>query len=329
MWILPNNLPLYSAFAQECVASKEDLIEHAQNLVGSLTEPQLTWKSKPSSIGTWLSRWNKVYWIPHLFGRTLKPSTENLFVTKYTESLEDILVNHSVLRESEKEPKTTDTCGRIYQALLNQLDLFSASLKTSQDTSQWDFQKFTEAYEIWVTGLRLKSIQRQKLARHTGGNDYSYSQYPTPTSTDFGGGTREDFSPKLSEVVNWPTPDIFMDGNTNQKSNKKNTPKNFNEGLNWQTPISTLWKDGKSSEAYGMNLAEQVNWSSPTARDYRSHFANESEALLIGQQTQDNPNMIGKNPVLNPAWVLQLMGTTLEKTFCEWRAMELSNKPPT
>lgn len=45
------------------------------------------------------------------------------------------------------------------------------------------------------------------------------------------------------------------------------------------------------------------------------------------QPLQDNLNTHGKRPVLNPAWVMLLMGTTLEKTFFAWREMPLYNKP--
>jgi hypothetical protein len=40
----------------------------------------------------------------------------------------------------------------------------------------------------------------------------------------------------------------------------------------------------------------------------------------------DTSSTHGKRPVLNPAWVFQLMGTTLEKTFCAWQEMELYHK---
>jgi DNA modification methylase len=77
MWIIPSNLPLSSRSALEFLASKEDLNELAFNAV-SLP----TWKSKPSSLQTWLRAWKRVYWIPHLFGRMLKPSMHDRFVER-------------------------------------------------------------------------------------------------------------------------------------------------------------------------------------------------------------------------------------------------------
>src|ERR1700747_1185677 len=110
MWIIPSNHPLYSAFAQECVASKEDLSELLVEYGNITTQVPINeneegpvktktvvvsalplfWKSKPLSATIWLSKWNKVYWLPRLFGRTLKLSQQSNFTEKYTESLADI-----------------------------------------------------------------------------------------------------------------------------------------------------------------------------------------------------------------------------------------------
>lgn len=134
MWIIPNNHPLYSALAQEFVDSKEDLKEYAQDLIGNSTQPQLLWRSKHSSTGTWLGRWNRVYWLPHLFGRTLKPSIGKSFEEKLTSFLEDIPANRCPWPESKKELKTPGTCGPTSPKESEQLDLWGASLKTLETT---------------------------------------------------------------------------------------------------------------------------------------------------------------------------------------------------
>lgn len=51
MWIISSSLPLYSAFARGCLASKEDLRELDAK---SVSLPM--WKSKPSSVQTWLRK---------------------------------------------------------------------------------------------------------------------------------------------------------------------------------------------------------------------------------------------------------------------------------
>src|SRR5689334_23129001 len=109
MWIIPSNHSLHSAFAQECVASIEELNAQLQlygthtvlktNKKGEITKTDvsnmpLMWRSMPLSPGIWLRKWSKVYWLPLLFSRTLQNSHGNNFTEKYTSSLEDILVNH-------------------------------------------------------------------------------------------------------------------------------------------------------------------------------------------------------------------------------------------
>lgn len=299
MWILPNTLPLYSAFAPECLDSKEDLKQHAESLIGCNQKPQLMWKSKPLSFGTWLSKWNRVYWLQHLFTRTLKPSTENHFVTKYTASLGDIHANHSALLEKEKEQKTLDTFGRLYHELSKQLSLFSASLKTLPDTSHWDMAKFTEAYEIWVTQLRQESTQRRKLALHTKESDYSSSQLKK----------------------NWPTATVSDIHSANLKSSQQKEGSMYSVTL--AQAISMKWPTPRCSEWKGVGEMGSKSHKHMEEKQYLCAIVE----LIDGRPNQDKTNTNGKRPVLNPAWVLQLMGTTLEKTFCDWQEMALYRKP--
>lgn len=78
-------------------------------------------------------------------------------------------------------------------------------------------------------------------------------------------------------------------------------------------------------------------WPTPAARDFRdgksnitynSRPLNEVVLFPSGQLTQGQANTNGKNQgQLNPAWVAQLMGTTLEKTFFVCTEMGSYNKP--
>jgi hypothetical protein len=202
MWIIPNNHSLYYQFAPDYLASKEDLKDLAQ------TPASLPmWRAKPLLLPTYLRVWNRVYWLQHLFGRTLKPCHHQRFETKYSALLEDIHANPFPLPDNEKENKTLDTFGRIYKALSKQLDLFVASSKMLTTTSPWDSTLFTKTYQQWITKLRQEYLVREKLALRTSAKDYSY--WPTPMAQDTGGTTREDFSLTLSQKVkqeNWSTP---------------------------------------------------------------------------------------------------------------------------
>lgn len=239
MWIIPSNLHLSSVSALEYLASKEDLKELA---LIAVSWP--TWKSKPSSLPTWLRAWKRVYWIPHLFGRTLKPSMHARFVEEYTASLEVIHVPDNHLPGFENGICIRDSFGRLYADLSRQQDLFGAFSKTWTITCRERIRLYNEAYEIWVTQLRQESTRRLKRAVAIYGKDYTSSRWTTPTSRDY----KDSFG------------------------------------------MCAQRKDGKSRLE---QLARQVfHWHKVSGK------------------------WNGNNRVLmNPDWVAQLMGTTLEKTF--------------
>src|SRR5690349_24967144 len=127
MWILPNNLSESYPCVQEFVDSKEDLNERALQFSQSST-----WKSKHSPAKTWLRRWKRVYWLRHLFIRTLKPSMQNLFVEKFTESLEVIPASHLVSMENGGGKTIQDTYGLSSSNTLQIVNHTGASSKTYQ-----------------------------------------------------------------------------------------------------------------------------------------------------------------------------------------------------
>uniref|UniRef100_UPI00313D66C8 hypothetical protein n=1 Tax=Dyadobacter sp. OTU695 TaxID=3043860 RepID=UPI00313D66C8 len=261
--------------------------------------------------------------------------------------------------ETVPAQKIPDTFGRIYTKLLTQLDLFSVSSKTSPGTFQWDSRKFTEAFEIWVTELRAESTQRQKLAHRMNENAFSYLpswktpvsseheggimevrsgmdarlklrdqavNWRTPMSQDFGGTTRADFSPKLSEQIQkWPTP-ITTRGDYQKQQDGTRAPKLSGAVRNWPTPTTMDKMDPKSDKAILREVTE--------VRPGRKTFANLRDSVVRGpaidfrlDRALSNSN--GKNRArLNPAWSIQLMGTTLQKTFTVPLAIQWLNRPP-
>lgn len=310
MWIIPSNHPLYSAFAPEFLASREDLQELASKPVS-----WPTWKSKPTSVQTWLRAWKRVYWIPHLFGRMLKPSMHAPFVDEYTASLAVIHAPENRLPGYEKGISIMDSFGRIYAELSRQQDLFGHSSKMWMTTLRERIRLYTAAYEIWVTQLRRESILRRKLARHMSGKDYSSLHWRTPMSQDFGGSGRMDFSDKLSvQAKNWPTAAAanWRDGASNQHG-KNSRPLNEVVQL-WPTPYASMerkYKLKKGGQSADRNL---------------SAMARRGE--MNGQQDKEDFNMNGNIlGQLNPAWVAQLMGTTLEKIFFVPLATQWLSRP--
>lgn len=371
MWILPNNHPLSSAFAQEYVESKEDLKEYFEQ-----SEPVLMWKSKPLSWKTFLLQWKKAWWMQHLSGRTLKPSTRNHFEEKLMESLEDIHASHSPWQVNEKERMTRGTYGPSFGNTLEPYNPDGVSLRTSPATLRSDSIWLKQNWKKWVTSLRQDCTQRRKSARLIAENGSLSSQldlvkWTTPVSDDAGnrstkyaqGGTALTVQAKqwsrpgnLSmqvQMTPWPTPqnrdyrspDLEGSGNLERKIEKGWTV-DLNSAvlLNWPTPTTqevphpkavlsqTGWRmthDGKNS--HSLNLTDTVlNWPTPATRDYKgangqAHFnAKErphadqlpNAVVLNFPQVKEYISTHGESPArLNPAWSIQLMGTTLQRIF--------------
>ena len=184
MWIVPKSLELTnpstsSVFVPDTVASSEDL-----TLLESTIGSSLMWRSKPSPLQTWSRRWSRVNWIPHLFGRILKPSQQTSFETALTSSLEDIRANRLARLEREAGSKTPVISGHTSDGTYNQLNLFNASSRTSKDTSRLDSTASSATWKKMVTAQRGDYSQRKKLARHTNANESSY--LPTPSATSYG-----------------------------------------------------------------------------------------------------------------------------------------------
>ena len=184
MWIVPKSLELTnpstsSVFVPDTVASSEDL-----TLLESTIGSSLMWRSKPSPLQTWSRRWSRVNWIPHLFGRILKPSQQTSFETALTSSLEDIRANRLARLEREAGSKTPVISGHTSDGTYNQLDLLNASSRTSKDTSRLDSTASSATWKKMVTAQRGDYSQRKKLARHTNANESSY--LPTPSATSYG-----------------------------------------------------------------------------------------------------------------------------------------------
>ena len=217
MWIVPKSLELTnpstsSVFVPDTVASSEDL-----TLLESTIGSSLMWRSKPSPLQTWSRRWSRVNWIPHLFGRILKPSQHTSFETALTSSLEDIRANRLARLEREAGSKTPVISGHTSDGTYNQLNLFNASSRTSKDTSRLDSTASSATWKKMVTTQRGDYSQRLKSVRHTSGSESSY--LPTPTAAPYGtsqNGQRPDGStfkqagkPSLESMARhnlWPTP---------------------------------------------------------------------------------------------------------------------------
>ena len=296
MWILPKNYPLSSHFAQDMVASKEDLTLPALSIESSLLA-----KSKPTQLRTWQTRWKEGSYYPHLFGRILKPCQWSLFETKLTSLLGVIHVNHLVQQEKEKETKTPDICGHTYGDTLNQLDLFGVSLKTSRDISVLDSEKSLATWKASVIEQRGEYSQRVKLAHRT--RESESTSWPTATVFDVTGGSYP------TELVN---------GQWRSKHSKDpNSP----------------WYGAKLRDA--VETAEKMNWPTPSAHEARLGYQDRSDPKKKGTQqsltTVVVNNAGGRKKCsghLNPDWVEWLMGVPIGWTELGFWETESCHKQP-
>lgn len=269
MWILPKNYQLSSAFAADMVASKEDL-----TLPGLNIESSLFWRSKPSPLRTWLTRWKQDSYLPHLFTRILKPSQRKSFETELTSLLAATLVNRSVTPVREKGKTIQDISGRSLGDTCNQLDLFNASLKMSKDTSRLDSPASSAIWKKMVIDQRGEYSQRVKLAHHTRENEST--SWATPNTMD---------AVETAEKM-WPTP-------TTQDNNQ----------------VAGQYKNPKSGTTLGGAVR---NWPTPRASEYKdcgpvgskSHTHMKNKRYLCAEAKEESM----PRGHLNPAWVEWLMG---------------------
>ena len=178
MWVLPDTYLPSSVSVQDMVETKEDL-----SLLKSSIEQSLMWRSKPSPFKTWLTRWNRVPWLPHLFIRMLKPSRVTSFETKLTSSLPLIPARRSARQAEDSAIKTPGTCGPTSTTPLESFDLAEYFAKTSKDTSRLDSPQSSAIWKNEVTTRRGEYSARLKQALATNGN--ASTLWPTPRASEY------------------------------------------------------------------------------------------------------------------------------------------------
>ena len=318
MWIIPKTL---SAFVQDT---------EGLNLVSSeqawMLEQSVTWRSKFMSRQYWSKRWKKGDYVQHLCGLMPKPSLHQSFVEKYTASLPDIHVSHSVARGSEKEKKTQGTYGHTSDSTSGQLDLFGAFSKMSEATPRWGYGESCPIWKKMVTERSGDCSARRKQARLT--NASECSSWPTASARDHKGGytggrirngkvsmdtldVAVQAHTKGGILDNWPTPRAGNPGSRKPGTGGKILAEEAKK--NWPTPRETMSRDATHDRGK-CNLGEVVHGI---------------EKQLTGPPAQEKSSTSGKNhgsPKLNPNWVEQLMGLPIGWTDLGSWATESSHK---
>lgn len=298
MWILPKQFHT-SAFVPDTEALNLDLSESSQICAQSLFV-----RSKPLPARTWSQKWKRDSWTQHLFGRILKPSLGEHFVTAWTSSLEVIRANHSAQPDSAEEKTTRATSGHGLQMEFALCAQDFASLKTSKDISAWGCPTLSKTWAEWVTELRGEYSARLKSAHLTRENECS--SWPTATARDWKDGSaeacrnvpvngllgrfvhgqpaQEKPSTNGSRLESWSTPRAQEPGKSG---------KGFSKCLNdqmkqWATPtVAETHNQGSSSQIYLQNQvgATEKQWATPRA-EHDSGMHNGKPDTLHSQMKQ-------------------------------------------
>lgn len=191
MWIIPKNLHT-SRFVPDMEALTLDL-----NELSAMCEQSLFQRSKPSLARTWLQRWKRASWSPHLFGRILRHSHGDGFAERWISSLEASLVSPSLQRDTEPEPKTPATYSPSSSKELELQGLPLFSWKTSRGSCQLNsrgqdggierepqfLSMSFESWNDWAIKQRRECSRRERSAAPIIGGECSSWRSPTASNS--------------------------------------------------------------------------------------------------------------------------------------------------
>ena len=294
MWILPKNHPESYRCVQDTEGSKSAL-----GVYLLLSPSSLMWRSKPSRLRTWWTRWKRDSWFRRLSGRILKLSEVKSFEEALTSSSEAIRASRSQPPESVKVRKIPGTSGLTFLEFLEKSDRERFFSRMSKDILASGSAKSSPIWKKWVTRLRSEYSVRRKSALLT--VEKESLSWGTPTSRDWKDGTAESCARvpvnKLlgREIhINWPTPntmDVLPCRNPTEYAEKNRTRggrknrkalSNLREAVhspvyvskNWGTPRVTTNGGTPSPQCTGKGsrLEDQVamplSWATPNTMDH-------------------------------------------------------------
>ena len=339
-WILPKQLHTL-ACALDTAALSLDCIEQSEVCARSLFV-----RSKPSPSRTWSRKWMRDSWTRHLYGRILRPSLGQRFVTEWTSLRVDILANHSAAQASEPAKKIRGISGHGSQMVFDFSGPAAASLRTSKDISAWGCPTSSKTWQEWVTERRGAYSARLKSAHRTSAS--GSSSWPTTAARDHkgesGSGRQErkghPADTLSNAVAQWPSPVAsevrqgFQDRSRGMKGSQESlTTVVIKHGPAVPASSST---DGSRP---GLSDQQVKSWATARAGMARGNkFTYDRGKGNIEEQAGASVKGGGK---LNPRWVETLMGlpvgwtmpscvspVTIERTSCDSSAMELCQPQP-
>jgi hypothetical protein len=323
MWILPRQLHT-SDFVQDTEALNLDLKESSQ-----LCAQSLFVRSKPSQLRTWLQKWKRDSWTQHLYGRILKPSHGQSFVTAWTSSLGATRASHSVQPGSDLEKTTQDTCGHLSQVAFKFYDPDCASSRTWKDTLASDSEKSLQTWKALVTKRRGEYSVRLSAARLTSAKECL--SWPTVTANEdsyrIGGDSQaskclsamarrgemsglaapESPSTHGSRPESWQTPDVgsVSGGRSSRGQSAPEKASLEKQAKAWATPRAEHDSGGHRGTKDTLH-SQMKAWGTPrTGIKAETHYSYDRGKHNIEEQAGASIPGGGK---LNPRWVETLMG---------------------
>ena len=326
MWILPKTHPLYCLYARGTGDSKSVLSECLE-----ASESSLMWRSKPSLLRTWLTRWKRGGWFRHLSGRILSPSDQKSFEGMLTSLPAATPVSRFPLRVNARGRTTLDISFPTLSTLLKGFDLDSASLRTWKDISALDSEKSLKVWKKLVTQQRGEYSVRLKSGHPT--REKGCLSWPTASVSDTRDGTvirkltvesakkkalrgislnHSVESPVVKEILeraamNWPTPTF---GGNNGGSIQE-----------WGGSGNHLRDGPLDPEKNNMNGKSRESWATPRTITGGAESAKRKQEL--GRTASGGGDLQSQaGAKLNANWVEQLMGLETGWTALDYAAME-------
>lgn len=230
MWIIPDTFQPSWLSAQDMVESKEDLI-----LLASSIESSLMWRSKPSLLRTWLTRWNRVSWLPHLCLRMLKPSRHTYFEEQLISSLAVTRASRLAQRASGSAKTTPDTSGPSLTTTSTSCVLDAYFSRTLKDTSRLDSAQSSLIWKHEVTTRRGEYSARLKSAHLT--RESESTSWPTPSAHEARLGYQDRSDPTKKGTQESLTTVVVNKGGGRQQAPGHLNP----EWVAWLMGVPTGW----------------------------------------------------------------------------------------
>ncbi len=236
---------------------------------------------------------------PRRSGMTSQPSTPAPSPERSTPCWLAILVSHSARRGSEKARMTSGTSGPTSSGSSESSDPACAGAfsRMSRATSPLALRPCCEAYETWVSRLRLAYSQRKKSARRMKGS--GFSSWPTATQMQ----TREGWSATEIEaardkakaaagngngfgiglgaaagmaMANWTTPqahDVTARGSGQKPTSAAGNACPATDAMNWPTPMAGTPAQNGNNAAGNSDFTRRAEelaagmWGTPRGTD--------------------------------------------------------------